>query len=160
MRRTIALLALAVIAAVTVTAVAVGQRPGSSNRSFFAALSGGNELTAENARGGGDRNGFGSAAVTIDGTRLCWGLTVKNLDAPQAAHIHRGGPRSNGSVVVPLSAPESGDPGATSGCGAVSATLARQIARSPGRYYVNVHNQAFPGGAVRGQLRSIAPNAR
>ena len=38
------------------------------------------------------------------------------------------------------------------GCAKTTAAIAKDIASKPGDYYVNVHNEAFPGGALRGQL--------
>jgi hypothetical protein len=35
----------------------------------------------------------------------------------------------------------------------VKRSLIRAILRRPRRFYVNVHTNDFPGGAVRGQLR-------
>ncbi len=35
-----------------------------------------------------------------------------------------------------------------------STQLVQQILAHPGRYYVNVHNAAYPGGAARGQLKT------
>jgi hypothetical protein len=35
----------------------------------------------------------------------------------------------------------------------VKGSLIRQIARNPRGFYVNVHTEDFPGGAVRGQVR-------
>lgn len=127
----------------------------SHHSTLFAALSGRNELNATTLKkGAGDPDGSGGAVVTIDGTTLCYGITVKNLDQPVAAHIHRGTKHENGPVVVPLTAPATGDPGASSGCVAnVSADLVAAIAEHPKDYYVNVHTAAYPGGAVRGQLR-------
>jgi hypothetical protein len=58
----------------------------------------------------------------------------------------------NGPIDVPLSHPASGDPGSSSGCDATSAELAREIQSHPRDFYVNVHTNDFPGGAVRGQL--------
>ena len=42
--------------------------------------------------------------------------------------------------------------GSSQGCVAVTRELALEIIRRPADYYVNVHNQPFPGGALRGQL--------
>jgi hypothetical protein len=54
-------------------------------------------------------------------------------------------------VVVPLEAPADGD---SEACATgVAKTLIRDMIRNPNKYYVNVHNPAYPGGAVRGQLR-------
>jgi hypothetical protein len=122
------------------------------NRALFAALSGRKEVDAEGRRGAGDRNGRGSFSATVDGDQLCFGLTVKNLDTVGAAHIHRGGKRRNGPVVVPLEHPGEGDPGASAGCVTVDDSVRRAILRRPRRFYVNVHTAAFPGGAIRGQL--------
>jgi hypothetical protein len=122
------------------------------NRTLFAVLSGRKEVDDEGKRGAGDRNGRGSFSATVDGDQLCFGLTVKNLDTPGAAHIHRGGKRTNGPIAVPLEHPADGDPGAAAGCVTVADTVLSAILRRPGRYYVNVHTAAFGGGAVRGQL--------
>jgi CHRD domain len=123
---------------------------------LFADLNGRNELDATTLQpGAGDPDGFGSASVTINGTSLCFGITVGNLDTPVAAHIHKGRKFENGPVVVTLTAPTAGDAGASSACVTVDATLAGDILAHPKAYYVNVHTQAFQAGAVRGQLRRL-----
>lgn len=123
------------------------------NRALFAVLTGKKEVDAEGNRGAGDPDGRGTFSATVDGNQLCFGITVKNIGAPFAAHIHKGRKRENGRVVVTLDHPKSGDPGASSGCTTVDdAALVRAILRKPHRYYANVHTEAFPGGAVRGQL--------
>ena len=125
---------------------------GGSADAIFGVLSGANELTEDGKPGAGDRNGRGTATAVIDGRRLCFGITVRDIDEPVAAHIHRGRRNENGPVVVPLRQPESGDPGASSGCVRVQRRLARQMLRNPQRFYWNVHTEEFPAGAVRGQL--------
>jgi CHRD domain len=132
--------------------------PGDTGRSLalFADLNGENELDPTTLeRGAGDPDGFGSASVTFDGDQLCFGLTVGNIDTPNAAHIHKGRKFENGPVVVPLTHPATGDPGASSGCVTVAADLAADIQAHPKAYYVNVHTGAFPDGAVRGQLKRL-----
>jgi len=136
-----------------------GHHPGGHKKSsavLFAQLSGRNEISATTGqRGAGDPDGFGSASFTFDGDQLCFGITVANLDAPVMAHIHRGGKDVNGPVVVPLTQPATGDPGASSGCVPIAADLAAEIQANPRGFYANVHTTAFPAGAVRGQLKSL-----
>jgi hypothetical protein len=136
-----------------------GDHPGDHAKSLalFADLNGRNELDPNTLQpGAGDLDGFGSASFTIDGDQLCFGITVGNLDTPTAAHIHKGRRFENGPVVVPLTPPGAGDPGASSGCVQVTdAALLADIQAHPRAYYANVHTTAFPGGAVRGQLKRL-----
>jgi hypothetical protein len=124
----------------------------STNRALFAVMTGNKEVDEDGLFGAGDPNGRGSFSATVDGDQLCFGITVKNLDTPGAAHIHKGRRRQNGGIVVPLEHPSSGDPGASAGCVTVDAAITQAILRRPGRYYVNVHTAAFGAGAVRGNL--------
>jgi hypothetical protein len=122
-------------------------------RALFAVMTGRKEVDQTTGkRGAGDPDGRGSFTATIDGTSLCFGITVTNLDQPVAAHIHKARPNKNGGIVVPLTAPTAGDPGASSGCVTIAPDLAAAILKNPHRYYANVHTTTFPGGAVRGQL--------
>jgi hypothetical protein len=130
-----------------------GKGKGKKERALFAVLLGRNELAGDPPRkGAGDPDGRGAANVTIDGTSVCFGISVTNIATPVAAHIHQGKRNENGPVVVTLVHPATGDPGASSGCTTASADLAAAIQRKPHRYYVNVHTGDFPGGAIRGQL--------
>lgn len=122
------------------------------NRALFAVLTGRKEVDATGQRGVGDLDGRGSFTAIVNGDQLCFGITVKHIGDPVAAHIHKAKPSLAGPVVVPLTQPSHGDPGASSGCVTVDAALARAILKHPHRYYANVHTTAFPGGAVRGQL--------
>jgi hypothetical protein len=140
---------------VFVASHAMAQGFGPGKPPLFAVLLGGNEVTDEGEANAGDPDGVGSATVliTVDETTLCFGLTVNNIDQPIAAHIHRGRAGVNGPVVVPFTAPASGEPGASSDCiPDPDPDLLSEIRDFPGRFYVNVHTERFPGGAIRGQL--------
>jgi CHRD domain len=150
--RLLAAVAVAAVTGALIAVVGAGAQGGAAPRALFAVLSGAKEVSAEGERGGGDTNGRGSFSATFDGNRLCYGLTVGNIDDPVAAHIHRGGRNVAGPVVVPLEHPDSGDPAASSDCVRVQRSLAQDIRANPAGFYVNVHNADFPDGAVRGQL--------
>jgi CHRD domain len=122
------------------------------DRALFGVLTGAKEVDANGDPGAGDPNGRGSFSATLDGRQLCYGIQVKNIADPGAAHIHRGGRRVAGPIVQELDHPTEGDPGSSTGCVRLSRSLARQLRDNPGRFYVNVHNAPYPGGAVRGQL--------
>jgi hypothetical protein len=154
--RLVLLAAVAAAAGLLFALLAPADRAGSRTvgnaQALFGVLSGKKEIGQDGRKRAGDPDGRGSATAIIDGDQLCFGLTVKNVDQPIAAHIHRGNRGENGPVVVTLVAPSSGDPGASSGCVAISAADATAIRRNPHRYYWNIHTEAFPGGAVRSQL--------
>jgi hypothetical protein len=136
-----------------VLTLALASAASAATKPLFAAMNGANEVNAQGEKGGGDRNGGGSFTAVIKGRQLCYGLAVKDIADPVAAHIHRGGRNTAGPIVVPLeSLPTSGNPGSSAGCTQLSRNLVRQIRRNPGRFYVNVHTADFPDGAVRGQL--------
>jgi hypothetical protein len=84
---------------------------------------------------------------------VCWEIKAAGIDLPATgAHIHVGavGTAPPNNVVVTLSAPDAS--GFSSGCTTVDRDLALEILKNPENYYVNVHNEAFPTGAIRGQL--------
>jgi hypothetical protein len=109
-------------------------------------LSGGQETAAA------DPDGHGFFTYTIDGTTFCWTLSWRDIQAPDAAHVHVGPRHVDGPVVIDLDVDDVPGPD-TSGCTTVSADLAAAISANPRGYYVNVHNADFPAGAIRGQLK-------
>ena len=127
---------------------------GERTKTLGAAMNGKREVDANGKKNAGDLNGLGGFTAVVDRGRLCFGITVRGLDAPVAAHIHRGGTNVMGPIVLPLTQPTEGDPGASSACVDVNESLANQLLRRPSRFYVNVHTTAFPNGAVRGQLKA------
>ena len=136
------LTALAVVAVIALPAA--GTAPAGS--SFFAKLDGEHDVPAA------DPDGYGTFSASFNGTKLCYGLQVVKIDAPIAAHIHKAPVGKNGPIAVPLTAPSTGAIAGSTGCKTLSATLAAAIKANPGAYYVNVHTNPYPNGAIRGQL--------
>lgn len=97
----------------------------------------------------GDPDGRGTAEVKITGRKVCWEIKVSGVQTIVAAHIHKGRPGTAGPVVVPF-----GKVFKAKGCTTTTAATAAAIQKTPSAYYVNVHNAKYPGGALRGQLRS------
>ncbi len=116
-------------------------------RLFTAQLTGAAEVP-----GPGDPDGRGTARITINlgQSTLCYELAVSNIAPATAAHIHEAPAGSAGPVVIGLTAPTSGS---SSACLVIDRELAKEIAKNPADYYVNVHNAEFLPGAVRGQLQ-------
>jgi hypothetical protein len=101
----------------------------------------------------GDPDGTGTARITTSQAkrRVCYDIKLSNVGSVSAGHIHRGAAGVAGDIVVPLFDTATERPkGCTTG---VKKSVIRAIEKNPGRYYVNVHNAAYPGGATRGQLR-------
>jgi hypothetical protein len=97
----------------------------------------------------GDPDGSGRAVVKIKGGQVCWEESWTNIGAATLSHIHKGGKTVAGPVVVSFFTKA---PAVRKGCTQADQALLADIAAHPGNYYVNVHNAAFPKGAIRGQL--------
>src|SRR5580704_17301161 len=112
---------------------------------FKATLDGKSEVPATTS------TGTGTADIDYDpaSKKLSWKLTYSGLSGPAtAAHFH--GPAEPGKgagVAVAI-------PGATSSPSEGSAVLTDAQAADliAGKYYINVHTEANPGGELRGQV--------
>jgi hypothetical protein len=106
---------------------------------------------AAEVAGPGDPQGSGTLQVTLDPDKgeVCYELSVANIQEATAAHIHEGAMGKEGPVKVALDAPKTGS---AKGCTRADGPVIIAIMQDPAGYYVNVHNAAFPKGAVRGQL--------
>jgi hypothetical protein len=107
-----------------------------------------------------DDDGTGTATIVLDpeaGT-ACWEMSVENVDPITVSHIHEGAEGVSGGVVVDLDV--DGWEGSTEGCNdAADPETMQAIIDNPAGYYVNVHTEALPMGAVRGQLSAgTTPN--
>ena len=150
---------MAAFAAGLLTALGVGvaisaesQTAQQGFRAGFGVLKGANEIGDNGQRNAGDRNGRGAFSGIFDGNKICYGISVANIGEPIAAHIHKAPRGENGDVVFTLKHPRKGDPGASSRCARINQALADDIRSNPKGFYVNVHNEKFPAGAVRGQI--------
>ena len=95
--------------------------------------------------------GTGTADIDYDTAtkKISWKLTYTGLSGPAtAAHFHGPAePGKNAGVEVAI-------PGATSSPAEGSATLtdAQAADLTSGKYYINIHTAANPGGEIRGQV--------
>ncbi len=128
---------------------AVGASATAGIMTFDVYLNGFNEVTAAGVPNQGDPDGFGLARLTIDDSvsppSISWMITAQNIALPlTGAHIHEGPATSTGPVRVDFSAQFSGS-------GLQDSDLTAVLANPTG-WYVNLHNSAFPAGAIRGQI--------
>ena len=130
---------------VGVAAADVGGRPLSTE------LSGDAEVP-----GPGDPDAAGAAALTLNQGlgSVCFDLSWEDIDGTvSAAHIHTGTADEAGPIVVTLfSGAFDGTDTASDCVEDVDSALIKAIRQDPTSYYVNVHSDVFPAGAIRGQL--------
>jgi hypothetical protein len=152
MQRRILATVLTLLAILTLVVGLPGSAAAHDPRVLSARLSGANEVPPA------DPDGAGEATVTLIGSQVCFRLKWNGIDAPFAGHIHRGAAGVNGPIVVnfftntpatPLPARISSALGCTPN---VDEALMSEIRANPAGFYVNLHNAAFPGGVIRGQL--------
>ncbi len=93
----------------------------------------------------------GKADIDYDAAtkKLSWTLTYSGLSGPAtAAHFH--GPAEPGkNAGVAVAIPNAGTSPVT---GSATLTDAQAADLEAGKYYVNVHTAANPGGEIRGQV--------
>jgi hypothetical protein len=148
MRRRVLFLAatLGMVALLAIGAPAYGE-----GRPLATTLTGAAEVP-----GPGDPDASGTAFITLNQGQgeVCFDLSWAGIDGTvTAAHIHVGPAGVAGDVVVPLFAGSFAGTDSASGCvSGVSEQLIKAIRQDPASYYVNIHSDVFPAGAVRGQL--------
>ncbi|WP_340316473.1 CHRD domain-containing protein [Rhizorhabdus argentea] len=137
------------LAAAAGPAIAKADKEHQRGVKLSATLSGANEVNAQGAPNQGDPDGTGSfSGRLVPGQgQLCYTLTWSGIDAPTMAHIHSGAAGANGPVFIGFTELATGEH-----CIAVDEQKATALVAKSQDFYVNIHNPAFPGGAVRGQL--------
>jgi CHRD domain len=95
--------------------------------------------------------GKGSAVVNFDTSakKLSWTVNYSGLSGPAtAAHFHGPAePGQNAGVAVPIPNPQTSPV-----TGSATLTDAQAADLLAGKYYVNIHTAANPGGEIRGQV--------
>jgi hypothetical protein len=119
---------------------------GAAHRSLAGTLRGFREVGSA-----GDPDGDGFGIVTIDDNMGFFYFNAVNVVTPTAVHIHIGTAMESGAVVVDTAASFSG--GVSLSSVAVDNDTAMMILGTPENFYFNMHNDDFPSGAIRGQLR-------
>jgi len=135
-----------------ITTAAVAEHVREGAKVFNVTLTGAAECNATGTCNLGDPDGTGTITLFINPgqKRLCYDLTLAGIDTPTAAHIHEAPAGVSGPVDIPFPTPPLG---ASSACVTdVSAQELAEIISKPSEYYYNVHNAAYPAGALRGQL--------
>jgi hypothetical protein len=133
--------------------LAMGAPAYGEGRPFSTTLTGAAEVP-----GPGDPDASGTAFITLNQGQgeVCFDLSWARIDGTvTAAHIHVGAATVAGPVVVPLFADAAfAGTDSASACVAENVTkeLIKAIRHDPANYYVNIHSDVFPAGAVRGQL--------
>jgi hypothetical protein len=107
------------------------------------------QLRGSHERSGGSPGRGSFAAVIHQPGTLCFGLTLESSGRPSAAQLHRGTAGHGGPAVLAMSAPASGNLGASSGCVTAKASVLKAVRAHPGRFYVEV---ITANGGLRGQL--------
>ena len=107
--------------------------------------------------GGVDRGGAQmEIALKPTQSKLCFDFTAKRLDPITYGAIHKGAEGDVGKEKVMLFSDSTGLDGSGSyeGCVKnVKSKLLEKIAAKPESFYADLDTQAYPDGAVRGQLK-------
>jgi hypothetical protein len=109
---------------------------------------------AQVAPGPGDPDGGGGIFIFLDRQtgRFCLFADTANISTPlTSVDLHRAPAGSAGPIVTPLHGPSATDPD-VSGCLDLDPDLVKEISKHKAEFYIDIHNEEFPGAALRGQL--------
>ena len=122
-------------------------------------------LAAAQETSGGQTNGAGTVTLLVDNVaNTITGTPSFNsfVTTPVTGfHIHQGAVGVNGSIVIDLVPLLTGGTANTTNNPTIATNITNLLANPTG-FYVNAHNAAFPGGAVRGQMAAgvaVVPEA-
>lgn len=109
---------------------------------------------AREVPGPGDPDGRGRAQMKINLAEnlFCFQLDLIGLSEVVGGHIHMGQVDESGGIVIDLHLEVNGQ----DGCVAAGRATLRNIAQNPQAFYINIHTDEFPSGAIRDQLSQRA----
>jgi hypothetical protein len=104
--------------------------------------------------GPGVKDGVGALLLNLSGTQGCYTLKVTMGEKPTMAHIHQAAKGASGPPVIDLKPSFAPDEAAlvAKSCVDIPADTLSKLIADPSAYYVNVHSDGHPDGALRGQL--------
>lgn len=138
--------------AVAVASVIVFGGPASAGKPGTGTLREAELTGAEVVPTPGDLNGSGMGRFHFYPMKhkICYRVTVSGIQTATKAHLHMGGVGEEGSSVkLNLLPPRNSARECVRGLGE---RFIKKIAHNSSSYYVDVHNNEYPGGALRGQL--------
>lgn len=109
----------------------------------------------------GPAGSTGSATLEVnkDTNQVCYTFVTQNLkDQVTGAHIHKGTKGAAGDVFIDLKWTAGNLIGDLKGCVTEDPAKVQALLADAQGYYVNLHTQANPTGAVRGQLMAAITN--
>lgn len=120
-------------------------RPSQKMDIYEARLTGAQEVPPVNTAA----SGMAEIQLNTNTNVLSWKVTYSGLSGtPTGGHIHGpAGPGQNAGVVVPFT-----NVAAQPVTGQATITSQQYADLAAGRWYVNIHTAAHPGGEIRGQL--------
>ena len=107
-------------------------------------------LTGDVEAPGPGSAGTAEATLTYDGNELCVEGTTTGVGPIIGGHIHGAPAGQSGDIVIDLGITTAAD-GPFEGCATVGAE-GGVVVEDPTNYYLNLHTEEFPAGAVRAQL--------
>jgi hypothetical protein len=156
---------LGLVAAVF-TSLAWTSSANATSTTFNISANGAKEVTAGGVPNQGDPDGLASGSLTLDngtgsGTTgfATFSITLSNIDLTTLSghHIHNAPSSTTGGIVLDFGDPDNIRSGSilSGTISNLNAATITSIFSNPSNFYYNMHNGAFPGGAVRDQLTAV-----